>query len=105
MNQFDNQLDKNFSSSFTAKLCVELEGLRQLTAEETHRYGGSMMDLKWILLEVEKAIVEQLTEKQFTENIVSLSFVTFTFAEKVLVLCNKPPPDCFAAKTHNGCHP
>jgi|TARA_B110000908_G_scaffold171161_1_gene232972 hypothetical protein len=103
MNQFDNLPGKNCSSSFRAKLCAELEGLQLLTIEETLRYGGSMMDLKWLLLEVENAIKEQLTEEQFTENLRSLSFVTFTFAENVLVLCHSREDDYFMAEKDELC--
>ena len=92
MNEFNHHPAKSTGSKFAAKLFVELQGLQLLTTELTHRYGGSIMDRKRLINEVEKAIEHDLVEAQFSQNVMSLGLVTFTFAENVLVLCNPQSP-------------
>ena len=92
MNESNHPSAKTADSKFSAKLFAELQGLELLTTELTHRYGGSMMDRDLLIREVEKAIEHDLIEEQFSENLRSLGFATFTFAKNVLVLCNPQYP-------------
>jgi hypothetical protein len=96
MNESNHPSAKTADSKFSAKLFAELQGLELLTTELTHRYGGSMMDL--LIREVEKAIEHDLIEEQFSENLRSLGFATFTFAKNVLVLCNPQYPSYSAVE-------
>jgi len=89
------------SSCFKARLVTELQDLKSLTGEEIHRYGGSIMDKKLLVHELEKAVERNSTREEFWEKLRTLTFAIFTFAEQVLILCRPTEPNYLF---DDGCH-